>query len=146
MISTVSAVPLFKNRDILSELYTDKKLSARQIAKQLTSSHSTIIEHLRNFKIPIREDQVQVHKQPGRGLAFGKIARQGQLLNNRKEQSVIELMLALREDGLSYRKIADFLDNRGIPTKTGRSNWKAASVMKIIKAAQTRLESEAQQA
>ena len=135
MISTINVVPLFKNRDVLYHFYAEKGWSARQIAKELTSSHSTIIEQLRTFGIPIRDDQTQVHKKAGYGLPYGKVARKGDLLTNRREKKVIETMLKLREDGLSYRQIADYLDRRGIPTKTGRSHWKAASVMKIVKAA-----------
>ena len=43
-------------------------------------------------------------------------------------------MLELRGQGFSYWKIADLFNSMGVPTKTRKTKWQAATVMKIMKA------------
>lgn len=49
--------------------------------------------------------------------------RSGELRENEDEQRVIAQMRRLREEGCSYRAIADELTAAGIPTKHGAGTW-----------------------
>ena len=51
---------------------------------------------------------------------------------NEQELLTIKKMRSLRDQGYSYWKIAEILTVMKIPTKTRRSGWKAATVMKIL--------------
>jgi site-specific DNA recombinase len=63
---------------------------------------------------------------------YGKDATEdGALIDNTTELSVIDSMMALRASGTSYKRIADDLTTRNIPSKTGRS-WHATTVMNIL--------------
>lgn len=54
------------------------------------------------------------------------------LVENAKEQDAIQLMRRLREQGCSYRGIADRLTARGIETKEAKPNWTHTAVRNII--------------
>jgi len=49
------------------------------------------------------------------------------------EQQVLELMVKLRQCGLTYEQIATELNQSGVNTKTGRSKWRRGTVHKILK-------------
>jgi len=55
----------------------------------------------------------------------------GKTIVNKKEQEVIKIMLRLREDGLTYRRIASMLDEMGFLAKCGGS-WATSSVAQIL--------------
>lgn len=59
----------------------------------------------------------------------------GELCENTDEQRVLGRMLSLREEGLSYRKIADALEADGVPTKAGLSKWSSKSVWALVRRA-----------
>ena len=54
------------------------------------------------------------------------------LVLNQHEQDAIDLMISLRNDGLTYRAIAGGLTKRGIKTKEG-CDWNHNSVYSILK-------------
>jgi site-specific DNA recombinase len=54
------------------------------------------------------------------------------LLSNPDEQAVIELQKTLRAQGWSYKRIADELSGKGIPTKSGNSKWIHTAVRRIL--------------
>ena len=47
-------------------------------------------------------------------------------------QEIIGVASGLRENGMSYHKIAEELTRRGIPTKTGNDKWIHTSVRRIL--------------
>jgi site-specific DNA recombinase len=55
------------------------------------------------------------------------------LLPQPDEQSVIELQKNLRAAGWSYKRIADELSRKGIPTKLGNFTWIHTAVRRILK-------------
>ena len=65
----------------------------------------------------------------------------GKLSKIRKEQEVISRLLYWREEGWSYRRIAEMLESENIPSKTGKS-WYASTVRNIILEAQKRQKSK----
>ncbi len=54
------------------------------------------------------------------------------LLVNAREQAVIELMTLLRDSGMSYNRIAELLQRKGIPTKEDGATWAAMTVRNIL--------------
>ena len=63
---------------------------------------------------------------------FGQDAVEGELAVNDDEQKAIALIRRHRKSGKSYRKIADYLNAQGIPTKRGKQ-WSAMQVQRICK-------------
>lgn len=63
---------------------------------------------------------------------FGQDAVEGELVVNDDEQKAIEVIRRHRRSGKSYRKIADYLNAQGIPTKRG-GQWSAMQVQRICK-------------
>lgn len=49
------------------------------------------------------------------------------------EQKVLDLMLQLRNHGLTYEQIATELNTSGVDTKSGKAKWRRGSVHKILK-------------
>jgi len=67
-------------------------------------------------------------------VPFGYDAVDGQLVPNRAEAFIIARMTALRTEGTSYHRIADYLNDRGVPTKQG-GTWRSQTVKNILAAA-----------
>jgi hypothetical protein len=61
-------------------------------------------------------------KKTGGDIPFGyDLSENGRLVINQKEQDEISRILALRDkEKISFQKIADFLNDRGIKTKKGK--------------------------
>ena len=57
------------------------------------------------------------------------------LIENRREQKVIKLMTQLRQQKLSFQKIAYCLERRKIATKQGRANWTTRAIQLIVERA-----------
>lgn len=53
------------------------------------------------------------------------------LVENPNEQKALELIRELRAKGLSFRKIANELESRGIETKKGRSTWQPQTISNL---------------
>ncbi len=68
------------------------------------------------------------------GIPYGfRVADDGvQLVAIESEQVIIAEIRAMRQAGKSYRKIADELTGRGVPTKKGRGDWKHSAVARIV--------------
>lgn len=65
---------------------------------------------------------------------FGFRAVGGELIPHQEEQEVIELMKRHRRSGKSFAAIASYLNEREIPTKTGKGQWSATQVINILRA------------
>jgi len=65
-------------------------------------------------------------------LGYGKRVVNGRVTVNQREVEIIANMQDLRVKGYSYWKIAEILNSMGVPTKSRRAKWQAATVMKII--------------
>ena len=57
------------------------------------------------------------------------------LVENETEQQTIRLMIQVRESGLSFRKIGDLLEKRGIKSKKG-GNWHPKVIRNILRSAE----------
>lgn len=56
----------------------------------------------------------------------------GDLIENEAEQHCRGLISEMRRDGVSLRGIAKNLEDRGIPTKTGKTRWQPTAVRRIL--------------
>ena len=67
-------------------------------------------------------------------IPFGfALAEDGEsLVPNVREQSIIELMILLRESGLSFSKIAGILNKKRVPTKEANGKWASSTVLRIV--------------
>jgi chorismate mutase len=96
------------------------------ISKKSTA-YAQRTKYLEAFGIALRDED----RGPNQ-LRFGKQWRDCQLVDNERERAVIEKMLALRQQGFSYEKIAEILNTLDIKTKSGRSRWYAKTVRQIL--------------
>ena len=122
--------PLWKSKTFLTEKYVEKGLSIAQIAAETLSSKSTIRRALVEFKIPVREKG-----KPGLRPAqapYGYRRQNGLLVPHLGEQRVIDAVKRMSRDGLSYRKICDFLTGIGIPTKNRGKKWQPEMVRRLL--------------
>ena len=93
-----------------------------------------MVEALKSFGIPLRDaDQTPWYRRGQ--IGYGTRVVHGRLAVNQREVDTIEHMVELRDKGFSYWKIAEILNAMGVPTKSRRAEWQAATVMKILKAA-----------
>jgi hypothetical protein len=128
------AKPRFKDKAFLQQKYLVEKLSMAQIAALCFSSRPTISRHLKRYGISVRKGDQRLLLNKGQ-LALGEKRWKGAIHANQEELKVVRKIMQLREQGYSYRQIAAWLDGRGIRTKNRRSQWKAATVMKICRRA-----------
>ncbi|MEO0853110.1 MAG: recombinase family protein [Cyanobacteria bacterium J06648_11] len=63
--------------------------------------------------------------------AFGQKSVNGELVEDPKEQEVIELIRRHHKSGKSLQQIADWLNSRGYSTKRGQQ-WKRISIKRVL--------------
>lgn len=112
-------------------------LSTRQIAELILSSRSTVAKHIGLAGIPLRPIDQCRRRRRGQ-VPYGSKLVAGILRRKPTEQAVIDRIVSLRAQNRSYREITAILDALKIRTKTGKSGWKAAAVMKILKSVENR--------
>jgi hypothetical protein len=125
---------LFRNESFLRQKYLSEGLSTKQIAGLIFSARSTVVSALERYGIPLRDADQSPWYRRGQ-LGFGKRVVNGRVMVNQREVDTIEHMRDLHGKGFSYWKIAEILNAMGVPTKSRRAKWQAATVMKILKAA-----------
>ncbi|MBN23114.1 MAG: hypothetical protein CL678_17650 [Bdellovibrionaceae bacterium] len=128
----------YKNKNLLEKMYLEYRLSAAEIALELSCAKSTIINYLKKFEIPTREPSKPVSKS--RGSRYGEKIRGRKYIAHKREQEVIQKMLKLREQGFSYRQIAEILNTMNVPTKRRRGKWQGRVVCEILKRVTEKLE------
>lgn len=122
--------PLFKNKFFLTQKYVVEGLSARQIAKQIFSSKTAVLEALARFEIPIREVH-QHHGHPSQPR-YGKWYRRNRLVDSKVEKRVIWIIKDLRMKGFSLRKIAQILNEMSVATKCQGKAWHPEMVRRVL--------------
>lgn len=126
---------LFEKKNIslvsLSENFDTTTATGRLMLNLLASvsqwEREVIGERTKAVMRYLKENQ-KVYSRP----VYGYDIVGDRLIPNPKEQRIIKLMKELREQGFSYREIAEYLEEEGIPTKRG-GRWKANTVRKILK-------------
>ena len=108
--------------------YLVERLSARQIAFLIGCSHIAVNRALKKFGL-IREPTPS-----GRlGFEIG-IGSKGRFFEKRRKK-LIQRMLKMREQGVSFRKIAKWLESKDIPAPSGKMKWYAGTIKAILKRA-----------
>ena len=65
-------------------------------------------------------------------MPFGaRVSKNGKLIPIKSEQKIISTMVSSRDEGKTYKAIADELNTKKIPSKTGRK-WQINVVRRII--------------
>lgn len=65
-------------------------------------------------------------------VPFGFAAEGGKLVPHEGEQKALAIIAELREQGMSYRAIANELQSRGVLNKAGRPSWAGPMVHRIV--------------
>ena len=115
---------------MIKEKYVDKGLSIRQVADELLCSKEAIRNALTSMKVPLR-DQNQHHGRPSQPR-YGYHYRNGKLVKHLGESRLIIAVQEMRSEGMSLRKIAQFLDQIGVPTKCRGKAWHPQMVKNIL--------------
>jgi predicted DNA-binding protein YlxM (UPF0122 family) len=131
-ITDFLSVPLFKDKSFLHQKYVIEQLSTKEIAREILSSRSTIAANLKSFGIPLRTTD-EAHKLSKGQLGYGERRIKRQVIDHKRELDNLKRMAELRDQGLSYWRIASIFNTMGIPTKNKGQKWHATTVMKIIK-------------
>ena len=63
-------------------------------------------------------------------IPYGYKRNKGKLIRNEQEQKII---LRIKKDGNSYRKIAKILNDQGIPTRNKDAKWHDSTVWYVIR-------------
>ncbi len=118
----------YENSNLLHEKYVVLGLSAKQIAREFFCSKGTILSALTRAGIAVRKRQERGRASNPR---YGSKATKGHPVDNVAELRVIKTVVEMRNDGISFPKIAKFLTGAGVPTKTRRKKWHPEVVRQI---------------
>jgi hypothetical protein len=122
--------PPWRSKTFLIEKYVAQGRSIKQIAVETLSSRAAIREALIEFGITLKKPG-----KPGRRPAqvpFGFKRLNGVLVEHDGEQRIVNSIRKMSEDGLSYRKICDFLTSIGVPTKNRGKGWQPEMIRRIL--------------
>ncbi len=114
-----------QNSELLRKLYLEKDLSSYEIHRKTGWSRTSISDALRELGI-----QKETRKSPS--LCFGEKFIGNKRVPHKGEQKVISKMLELRNQGYSFKRISEHLNDKNIPTKLGGS-WYPSTVKDIVK-------------
>lgn len=126
MVSSICTTPLFRSESFLRQKYEVERLSARQIAILISTSHSVINHALDHFNIE-RIPQQSGWKEYGFKLINGK------KIPHVREQNIIQRMVRWRNAKWSFNRIASKLNSLGIKTQSGGGQWYGPTVKRILK-------------
>lgn len=127
MISRVQYLPLVKQESFLRAKYEMEGLSPKEIATLTFSSRSTIVKYLEAFGIALRHEDRFCGTLP-----YGKRWKGREIVTHAREQAAIEKAKQLRDQGLSFERIANVMNTMGVKTRSGRAPWYAKTVRDLI--------------
>ncbi len=129
MIDFIHTLP-WKSKTFLEEKYLKNGRSIAQIADETLSSRAAVRDALIGFQIPLRK-QGKPGLRPAQ-IPYGFKKLDGLLFPHLGEQRVIQSVIKMSNDGLSYRKICDFLTNVGVPTKNRGKGWQPEMIRRLL--------------
>lgn len=124
-----NATPAYLDPSFLRQKYVEERLSCKEIARLTFSARTTVLKHLKLAGIPVRGAGQNTRRW---NQAYGVRLVKRRETFFKAEQENIEKMGALRDQGLSYWKIADVLNAMRVPTKTAKGPWQARTVQRIL--------------
>jgi DNA invertase Pin-like site-specific DNA recombinase len=98
---------------------------------------SATLQHLRDRNICTGSIPYGKIGIPIPGATTKSGGQQYKLIDNRAEIQAIQVMAEMRDNGHSYKAIADHLNLRGIPTKTGANPWQCGNVSGVLQSKTT---------
>jgi len=129
MIDFIHTLP-WKSKTFLEEKYLNNGRSIAQIADETLSSRAAVRDALIGFQIPLH-----AKGKPGLRPAqvpYGFKRLDGLLVPHLNEQRIIQSVRKMSNDGLSYRKICDFLTSVGVPTKNRGKGWQPEMIRRLL--------------
>jgi hypothetical protein len=122
---------LWKSETFLTQKYVIEQRSIAQISREILSSRASVRRALNEFGIPLRK-QGKPGLRPAQ-VPYGFRREDGLLVLHLGEQRVIQSVRKMFSDGLSYRKICEFLTALGVPTKNRGKKWQPEMVSRLLK-------------
>ena len=117
-----------------------EKLDTTSAAGKMVFRMMAVLAEFERDQISERTCSAMAHKK-SKGERVGTIpfgfillADGKTLVEDQKEQAIIELLELLRESGLSYGKISDILNRKSVPTKKTGAKWQGTTVRNILMA------------
>jgi biotin operon repressor len=120
-----------KDKNYLTQEYVSNGKSLNAVAKSLGCSRHAVVKNLLNFGIELRKDGLSPLSKSQ--LAYGERLFKGKLVPHLGERKVILQMAELRRQGLSYEKIAKWINENHIPTKNRVGKWDRRTIYEILK-------------
>ncbi len=130
MIDFIHTEP-WRSKTFLEEKYVKNGRSIAQIAEETLSSRAAVRDALIGFNIPLRK-QGNPGLRPSQ-VPYGFRRSAGLLVPHLGEQRIIQSIQKMSNDGLSYRKICDFLTSVGVPTKNQGKGWQPEMIRRLLK-------------
>jgi len=125
------SIPKWRDASFLHQKYGKEGLSPAQIAAETFSCRSNVTKQLKRHGITLRQQDQKPVKTISQ-LKYGERIWKEKLAKDRKERSVLYTIRKLYARHYSYHQIARFLNDSGVPTKTGRGKWHARFVQKLL--------------
>jgi uncharacterized protein (DUF433 family) len=119
----------YQNPIVLHQKYVLERATLAQIAKELLCSRFAVRQALIKANIPLRTDAEYIGGV--RTIPYGTAVVKGRRVPSQPELRVIDTIAALRQDGMSFDRIAASLTSLGVPTKTRRKKWNGGCVRAI---------------
>jgi DNA-binding CsgD family transcriptional regulator len=120
--------PPFKNTALLHQKYVQETQSLEQIASELKCSTQTVRKHLKMAGVKIRP---LPHLRIPKGAQSKKISGLGKVIDL-NEQRITQTILEYRRLGMSSQKIADIMNQMGIPPRFKAKSWHYRTVHRVI--------------
>lgn len=121
---------LWKDKDFLHQKYVLEGLSIAQISAQILSSREAIRRGLIECGIK-RKGQGKPGLRPAQ-IPYGYRLSNSVMVPHLAEQKVISSIQKMTTEGLSYRKICEFLTSVGVPTKNRGRAWHPEMIRRIL--------------
>ena len=125
------------NNDQIRYSYTEKMLTASQIAQKLGVARSVITSRLNDMGLSGEEGKTRAANPENyryRMTPYGYKVQQGRLVLNKTEIKICREVLKLHNNGnMSANAIARELQKKGFINRSGGSRWDHSTVISIIK-------------
>jgi len=132
LIDTIAFIhtPLWKDKEFLTQKYATQGRSISQIAEETFSSKSAVREALLGFGFKLK-GQGKPGRRPSQ-MPYGYRMLDGLLVPHLGEQRIIASVKKMVGDGLSYRKVCEFLTSVGVPTKNKGKSWQPEMIRRVL--------------
>ncbi len=129
MIEFIHTEP-WRSKTFLEEKYVKNGRPIAQIADEILSSRAAVRDALIEFGIQLKQ-QGKPGLRPAQ-VPYGYRRSDGRLTPHLGEQRVIQSVRKMSKDGLSYRKICDFLTSVSVPTKNQGKGWQPEMIRRLL--------------